>query len=439
MKRYEKYKDSGIEWLGEVPEHWEVKKLKFLCTTELSNVDKKTVDGEIPVLLCNYVDVYYNKEISNTLNFMEATAKPEQINKFSLLQNDILFTKDSESPIDIAVAAIVIQNLPGVLCGYHLALLRTFPQIVGKYLYYLIESSGIRDQFYANATGVTRFSLSKDTIKNVLLAVPTRKEQQKIAHFIDQKTADIDNLTQTKERLIESLKQYRKALITETVTKGLNPNAKMKDSGIEWIGEVPEHWDISSFRRYCKLQQGLQIAQELRVTEPGKDRYKYITIKYLNSKRDDQAEYIEKPSNRVICTEDDVLLARTGATGEVVTNCRGVYHNNFFKVIYDKKSVNRDYLVYYLSNYNIKQHFKLVAGTTTIPDLNHGDFLSTIFLIPNLAEQEKIVTYLDQKTTEIDTLIADVKTQIQTLKDYRQALIFEVVTGKLDVRGEEVQ
>ncbi|CEO35449.1 restriction endonuclease S subunit [[Clostridium] sordellii] len=205
-----------------------------------------------------------------------------------------------------------------------------------------------------------------------------------------------------------------------------------KDSGVEWIGEIPSHWNSSVFRRYCTLQQGLQIAQEKRFDSYEEGRYKYLTVKYINKPLAENLEYIKSPSVRVICKEDDVLLARTGATGEVVTGYEGVFHNNFFKINFDKQCIEKDYLVYYLKQNKVKDYLKLIAGTTTIPDLNHGDFLSTIFLVPSKREQEYIVKYLDKKTSEIDNLISSKEELIETLKKYRQSLITEVVTKGID-------
>ncbi len=205
-----------------------------------------------------------------------------------------------------------------------------------------------------------------------------------------------------------------------------------KDSGVEWIGEIPSQWDIVDFRRCVNLKQGLQIAQDKRFETDGKNRYVYITVKYTNSsKKDVDTEYIEKPYKSVICDKDDVLLARTGATGKVITDVEGVFHNNFFKIIYDKQKITKEYLVYYLKQETIQNYLKLIAGTTTIPDLNHGVFLSTKVVLPNILEQNNICNYLDKKTSQIETLISKKEELIETLKSSRTKLISETVTKGL--------
>ncbi len=209
---------------------------------------------------------------------------------------------------------------------------------------------------------------------------------------------------------------------------------EMKDSGVHWIGKIPSDWECINFSRSVSLKQGLQIAQDERFYESGEGRYVYITVKYINSDRNDtDTEYILNPSKGVMCSKDEILLARTGATGKVVTNIEGVFHNNFFKVIYDNRKLRKNYLVYYLTQNSVQEHLKLIAGTTTIPDLNHGDFLSTKHLIPQIYEQEKIIKFLDKKTAQFDSIISKKEALIKRLEEAKKSLISEVVTGKVKV------
>ncbi|MEN4054085.1 restriction endonuclease subunit S [Sulfurimonas sp. NWX79] len=211
------------------------------------------------------------------------------------------------------------------------------------------------------------------------------------------------------------------------------PYPKYKDSGVEWLGEVPSLWDTIQFRRITSLQQGLQISQESRFPEGNDTTIEYITIKALHAGNERKnKEYINKPSIRVQCDIDDVLLARTGATGEVVTNVKGVFHNNFFKINYDRKRILRNYLVYLLKVKELKNHLLMLAGTTTIPDLNHGAFLGTVIPLPSLEKQQIITNYLDKATAKIDTLIQKQTKLIELLREKRQALISTAVTRGFD-------
>ena len=245
FKPYPEYKDSGIEWLGKIPEHWRVRRLKTIASVQLSNVDKKSLEGQEPVKLCNYTDIYYHKHITNNIEFMHATATPEQVRRFTLRPGDVLITKDSESWTDIAVPAVVAEELPGVICGYHLALIRPYHDAVdGRFLAHAFSSIGPRDQFQIAANGITRYGLTGEAIRSSLFGLPLLTEQHAIAVFLDRETAKIDALIAKKERLIGLLQEKRTALITQAVTKGLDPNVPMKDSGVKWLGKIPGHWVV---------------------------------------------------------------------------------------------------------------------------------------------------------------------------------------------------
>ena len=221
---YAAYKDSGIVWLGKIPAHWVVTRLKSFATVQLSNVDKKSTEGQDAVQLCNYVDVYYNERIDDRVDFMSATATSEQVRRFSLQSGDVLITKDSETWTDIAVPAVVSEDLPGVLCGYHLAHIRPGQHCNGGFLSRLFAAIGPRDQYHISANGITRFGLTGDSIRVGVFALPPVPEQCAIAAFLDRETSRIDALVAKKERLIELLQEKRAALISHTVTRGLDPD-----------------------------------------------------------------------------------------------------------------------------------------------------------------------------------------------------------------------
>lgn len=210
-------KDSGVEWLGEIPKHWEVKKLKFIAYAKPSNVDKKSKEDEKDVLLCNYTDVYYNDFITNKLDFMKATATDEQIKKFTLEIDDVIITKDSEGAEDIAIAACVQEIQDNLVCGYHLTHIKP-THCNGKYLFRAFNSNGIHDQFKVAANGITRYGIGVYGIDNAWFPVPPMIEQEEIAKHIDDKTSKIDTLTAKATKAIELLKEKRTSLISAAVT-----------------------------------------------------------------------------------------------------------------------------------------------------------------------------------------------------------------------------
>jgi len=212
-------KDSGVEWIGEIPAHWDEIGLKHAAKVQFSNVDKHSKDNEIPVRLCNYTDVYYNDLISEEMEFMVATATKDEIRKFTISEGDVLITKDSESWDDIAVPSYVITNFDNVLCGYHLAHIKPKTSIlIGKFLSSAFNAQGISDQFKVAATGVTRFGIGKQAIGNAFFPLPPIKEQQAIANFIDKETLRIDTIIEKIGVQITKLQELRQALISNAVT-----------------------------------------------------------------------------------------------------------------------------------------------------------------------------------------------------------------------------
>jgi len=217
-------KDSGIEWLGEIPEHWKVKRLKYVSMVQPSNVDKKSNEGELSVLLCNYVDVYMNEIIDNSITFMKATANNNEIEKFKLIIDDVLITKDSETPDDIAVPALVKIEKDNLLCGYHLAQIRSNKSdLNGEFLFRLFQSKLFNQYFEVEANGITRFGLGVDSIKNVVITLPPVPEQIAIATHIHRETGRVDAIIEKIQKQIELLKEYKTTLISEAVTGKIIP------------------------------------------------------------------------------------------------------------------------------------------------------------------------------------------------------------------------
>ena len=240
---YPAYKDSGVEWLGMVPAHWDVRRLRNAVTMRVSNVDKHVREGEAPVRLCNYVDVYNHDCISQQIDFMRATATPEEIKKFRLEKGDVLITKDSEEWDDIGVPAVVTEPSEDLISGYHLAVLRPFDEVlIGRYLLRSLQSRGLAHQLHVGAKGVTRYGLSHASIKSVWLVVPLPPEQASIVHFLDKTTSDIDTAIDGARRQIKALREHRTRLIADVVTGKLDVReaaTRLQDRDDEKADERP--------------------------------------------------------------------------------------------------------------------------------------------------------------------------------------------------------
>ncbi len=212
-------KPSGIEWLGDVPNHWDVALVKHVADVRFSGVDKHSHDHEIPVRLCNYTDVYKNDKITDEMDLMRATATAGEIARLTLKAGDVIITKDSETPDDIAVPAWVPEGLPGVVCAYHLGLLRPEPgRIEGEFLFRAIGSARIAEQFHVLATGVTRFALGKHDVKNAVIALPPVEEQKAICKWIDEECKPLGDAIQRAEEEIKLIREYRDRQIADVVT-----------------------------------------------------------------------------------------------------------------------------------------------------------------------------------------------------------------------------
>lgn len=217
-RKADEMKDSGVEWLGKIPKDWEVKRLKYLAECYPSNVDKKSRPGEKEVKLCNYTDVYYNDFIIDELDFMKATASDSQIIKYSLNKGDIVLTKDSESPDDIGVASYVDECIDNLVCGYHLTIVKMHKKYYSLYFYYLLQTAGVKNYFGTVANGITRFGIGVSGFKDLIVCIPSNKEQREISKYLRQqieKNTTIINKTKTQ---IQKLKEAKQSLISEAVT-----------------------------------------------------------------------------------------------------------------------------------------------------------------------------------------------------------------------------
>ena len=441
---YPAYKPSGMNWVGDIPEHWEIHRLKHIASVQFSSVDKHTLEGEDPVRLCNYVDVYYNDFIAAGIEFMSASATQSEIARFQLCRGDVLVTKDSESWDDIAVPSYVAEKLDGVLCGYHLAHIRPHPRkLLGEYLFRAFRSRGINDQFRVAANGITRFGLGKYWLDNGLFPVPSLDEQHSIASFLDRETSQIDELISKKQRQIELLQEKRSALISHVVTKGLDPDVKMKDSGVEWLGEIPEHWGVIRFKFLLDepLQYGANESAEY--DEAAWPRYVRITdINENGNLREETFKSLPEDIARPYLLRDgDLLLARSGATvGKTFLYLkswgRAAYAGYLIRARVEHEYMLPAFCSYFCRSSNYWDWLKSSFIQATIQNVSAERYANMVVPRPPIDEQQAIMAFLDRETSRIDELIEKVNKSIELLREYRTALISAAVTGKIDVREE---
>lgn len=439
MERYERYKPSGVKWIGKIPEHWDSKRLKYVASVQPSNVDKKTVEDELPVLLCNYMDVYKNEFIDSSINFMEATATEAEIAKFKIKKGDVLVTKDSETPDDIANPAFAKDDFENVICAYHLTQIRpNRSELIGEYLFRLFQGTKYKGQFEVAANGVTRFGLGVSAFSDALVPLPRLEEQTAIASFLDEKTTQIDTLIKKKQKLIEFLKEQRMAIINHAVTKGIDTNGTLKPSGIEWLGDIPEHWEVK------KLSYGFKkIGSGTTPASGNEEYYNNGIINWLQTGDLNDGE-INSTSKKI--TEQalkdystlreypigSLVIAMYGATiGKVGLLNIATTTNQACCVIAEPISFDTKYVFYWFVGNKEYVVSKSYGGGQ--PNISQELIKSLRLPCPPKTEQSKIVQRIETETQKIDATISKIEKEIELLQEYRTALISEVVTGKIKV------
>ena len=441
--RYPAYKDSGVKWMGEVPEHWEVDRLKYIAKASPSNVDKKSYEGDHAVLLCNYTDVYYNEEIVAGMSFMAATATTDQVEKFTLRAGDTIITKDSETADDIAISAYVPQNLPGVVCGYHLSLIRPREGADGRFIKRLFDSHFARATLGIAANGLTRYGLSQYPLDNFELPLPPAGEQTAIATFLDRETAKIDALVADYRTLIDLLQEKRQAVISHAVTKGLDPTVTLKDSGVECLGEVPEHWLVGNIRHFAWMRTGHTPSRSK--PEYWEDcEIPWFTLADVWQLRDGHRKYFGETAAKIsqlglnnsaaeLLPAGTVCFSRTASVGFSGIMPKPMATSQDFWNWIPKSGLNSDYLLYLFRT--MRPEFNRLTMGSTHKTIYQADAAGLHVCVPTQKEQANISAYLDRAISSIDALVDDAEDAITLLQERRTALISAAVTGKIDVRS----
>ena len=433
LARYATYKDSGVEWLGEIPAHWTVRKIKNVADMLISNVDKHSKPLETPVKLCNYTDVYKHDFITSEIKFMKATASEDEINRFKIEINDVLITKDSEDWLDIGIPALVKYEEDHLVCGYHLAILRPKEALSGGFLYQAVSSLSVKTQFSIQANGVTRYGISQGAIKNTVIPLPPPKEQTRIANFLNQKTAQIDQAIAQKERLIELLQERRQVMIHRAVTRGINPDVPMKDSGVEWIGEIPAHWEVKRAKYiFDEINERSESGTEELLS------VSHMTGVTLRSEKNISMFMAEDYTGSKLCRKNDLIInimwAWMGALG--VSNLKGIVSPSYG--VYRQKRLNTFnswYLDHLLrdSSYVDEYNRRSTGLHSSRLRLYSYMFFDMELAVPPKEEQDAIKAKMLRNTDKIDATISRIRNEIVGLKELKATLINSAVTGKIKV------
>jgi len=425
-QRYPEYRDSGVEWLGEVPEHWASTRLKFLSNINMgqspSSEDCNQEGVGLPFLQGNaeFGGVYPTPK-----NYCEVPRKIAE-------KGDLLFSV--RAPVGALNIADQKYGIGRGLCS-----LRVKGTLLKKFLWWLIPI--VRTELDSVSTGSTFEAVSSEQVQNVFFICPAIEEQLQIAAFLDHETAKIDTLIEKQQTLIALLKEKRQAVISHAVTKGLNPDVPMRDSGIEWLGEVPEGWVVSRVKNVVNaIVDGPHFS-------PKYQDHGYMFISARNIKTDhwalDDAKFISEKdffefNKRVQPVKGDVLLTKGGTTGvaravDLDFAFQVWVHVAVLKVIQVK--VNSFFIAFALNGQACYEQSKLYTRGATNNDLGLSRIANIYLAVPPKREQDEIVFWLDERCRKFDILLSKVAKNVELLKERRTAVISAAVTGKIDVRN----
>ena len=443
-------RNALASWAGDIPSDWNCCRLDTVAEVLFSNVDKLTHDDEEPVRLCNYVDVYKNDRITGAIGFMPASADMREIARFQIRVGDVLVTKDSETANDIGIPAFVAEDLPGVLCGYHLALIRPRSRRVGgEFLFWLNASKAFRAQYEAKAVGVTRFGLSQHAFRELFIPVPPRPEQERIAAYLNVSCAAIDAAMAAKRNQLNTLGALRKVMVSRVVTRGMDDRPKVRATGNSWLPELPCHWELVSLKRVSEMQTGLTLGktyEEQLIERP------YLRVANVQDGKLDLNDVttIEVPADvasRVELRPGDVLMTEGGDLDKLgrgtvwngeIPGC--LHQNHVFAIRCFRHKLLPEFLAYLTASQYGRDYFEATGKRTT----NLASTNSTkvgLFPIPRppLEEQREICQFLDNKLAQVNRIMRNIEDQISTLTAYRKSLIHECVTGQRRISDADVR
>ncbi len=427
-KPYPAYKDSGVEWLGEIPEYWEITRLKYAAPSSTTKLTEKPDD--LPFLGLENIESQTGRLLLDTpIENVDST-----VGVFH--RGNVLFGK-----LRPYLAKAVCVDFSGV-CTTELLVLQPSTIVNGKFLFYRLLSEDFIKLVNSLAYGTKMPRVSSEQIGNFPISLPPLAEQRAIATFLDRETASINALIAKKERLIELLQEKRAALISHAVTKGLDPTVRMKDSGVEWLGEIPEHWEVLQLRRIVNTFVDYRGFTPVKTS----DGIPLITARNIKSGVLDftsSQEFIseEDYASRMIrgFPENGDLLITTeaplGETAQIVDE-RVTLAQRIILLKVDKMQIRNEYLKFYFMSESGKGELWSRATGSTAIGIKASHLREVFVIIPSLSEQQAIVSYLDCETAKIDALVSRIREGIEKLREYSTALISAAVTGKIDVRDE---
>jgi type I restriction enzyme S subunit len=436
--RYPAYKDSGVEWLGEVPEHWEEKPLKTVTSINDEVLSESvSTDHEIEYVDISSVSLTNGIERTESMIFGDAPSRARRIPR----DGDVLVATVRTY---LKAIAPVVSPPSNLVASTGFAVVRPQCGIHPGYLKYALQEEHFIQQVISRSTGVSYPAVNASDIARISLSLPKQSEQRAIATFLDRETAKIDALIAEQQRLIELLQEKRQAVISHAATKGLNPDAPMKDSGVEWLGEVPEHWAIAPLKHLCTLLRDGTHLPPPRVSDG---------IPLLSVRNIQEEEFSLRDDDSLISIDDykelcrsftpiprDTLLAIVGATmgkTAMVPQGIGAFHIQRSLAIFRGREdvVCGEWLFFVFRTQGFQGLLRRDVAFSAQPGIYLGALKDVPLPLPNIQEQSVIIRQCRDQLNGLERLISEASMAIKLLQERRSALISAAVTGQIDVRG----
>ncbi len=442
------YKDSGIEWIGKIPKDWEVVPFKAYFTTgkglSFTKADL-TPQGHAVV---SYGQVHSKVNTGTRLDDSLLRYIPDSITENGeasrMNKGDFIFADTSEDLEGCGNCVYVDKDIE-LYAGYHSVTAKPKVQYDNKFFAYYFQTPCWRSQIRSRVSGIKVYSISQSIINKTSIFVPPLYTQQKIADYLDKVCCEVDELISLQETMIEELKAYKQSVITEAVTKGLNPNVPMKDSGIDWIGEIPEGWSTGKtlYVLSMPITDGPHTTPDLYddgIPFISADAVSDGYINFNNKRGFVSKEFYDECCKKYIPQLYDVYMIKSGAS----TGRTAIVETQETFTIWSPLAVFRAnpevmipyYLLYMLRSDGYQKQVETFWSYGTQQNIGMRTLEKLIVCIPPLEEQRAIASYLDTKCSEIDSLIALKQTKIEELKEYKKSVIYEYVTGKKEVVGK---
>lgn len=431
-----KMKDSGIEWIGQIPSDWDTKKCKYI-TTFINGFpfESERLKSEYLYPVIRISDI---QDGSISLDDCLGIDSNYGLASYLIKNGDIL----------LAMSGATVGKV-GIVKGDVLAYINQRVGIIRtgcpSFLFYCLSTKNFVEYVMLMSAGTAQPNVSTKGFGEYPVPFPPLAKQQRIADFLDEKCGEIDSIRSDVQREIEILNDYKKSVITEAVTKGLNPKAKLKDSGIEWIGKIPEEWNVKKLKFYFTFGKGLPITKE-NLQDTG---VPVISYGQIHSKQnsgtavnDTLIRFVNESYLRTnpssLVHQNDFIFADTSEDLDGCGNCvyvdtKGPLFAGYHAIIFRSLQPNAKYFAYLFLTDCWRSQIRKVASGVKLYSITQKILKETSVIIPPLSEQKAIADYLDEKCSEIDATIVDKQKQLETLDEYKKSLIFEYVTGKKEV------